>query len=272
MTIPSSKKLGLIAGNGKFPILFAREARQKGYHITAAGVKGDTSFLLRFFVDKLSMFSVGELKKLFQFFKNEGIVDVIMAGQVNPNNLFDQKIKMDDEFAALFAAIIDRKADTIFNAVADKLNQEGLKLLDSTFLLKDYLAPKGTLTHRGPTLKELDDISFGCTLAKEMGGIDVGQTVVVKDKAIIAIEAMEGTDRAMMRGGFIARQGAVVVKMSKPNQDLRFDIPVIGPRTIQKMIKVNAKCLAVESGKTLIIDRPATIKLANKNGLCIVAL
>ncbi len=267
----SSQLLGLIAGNGKFPILFAQKAKSKNYKIVAAGIKGDTSFLLKFFVDELVWFRVGELKKLFSFFKERGVGKVIMAGQVNPDNLFEQNVKFDEEFQKLFDAIKDRKADTIFSAIADKLKQQNMELVDSTFLLEDYLAPKGTLTKRGPTLKELEDIEFGRTIAKAMGGLDVGQTVVIKEKAIVAIEAMEGTDRTIDRGGRIARTGAVVVKMSKPNQDLRFDIPVIGPRTIETMIKSKAQCLAIEAGKTLIIERPKCLKLANRFGICIVS-
>jgi len=266
----TTKSLGLIAGNGKFPLLFAQKARSQHYKVIAAGIKGDTSFLLKFFVDQYAWFRVGDLKKLFIFFKESGVEQVMMAGQVNPNNLFDQDVGFDDEFRSLFDALQDRKADTIFAAVADRLQDYGLKLVDSTFLLKEYLAPHGTITQRGPSLAELDDIVFGTTIAKEMGGIDVGQTVVVKDKAIVAIEAMEGTDRAILRGGGIAREGAVVVKMSKPNQDLRFDVPVVGPRTIKSMIKSKTKCLGIEAGKTLIIDRDACVKLANKAGICIV--
>ena len=194
-----------------------------------------------------------------------------MAGQVNPDNLFDRRVQLDEEFKSLFEAMKDRKADTIFTAVADKLKSHGIELLDSTFLLQDHLAPKGTLTRRGPTLRELEDIEFGTMIAKAMGGMDVGQTVVVKEKAIVAIEAMEGTDRTILRGGKIAQGGAVVVKMSKPHQDLRFDIPVIGPRTIKIMIKANISCLAVEAHKTLIIDREKSIALANQRRICIVA-
>jgi DUF1009 family protein len=155
--------------------------------------------------------------------------------------------------------------------VADRLNKEGMVLLDSTLLLKKYLAPKGTLTKRPPTEIELKDIEFGLGIAKMMGGIDIGQTVVIKEKAIVAIEAMEGTDKTIARGGSIARQGAVVVKASKPKQDNRFDVPVIGPKTIQIMASVKAACLAIEAGKTLIIDREKTVELANKAGICIVA-
>jgi len=262
--------LGLIAGNGKFPLLFAQKARRKNYKVVAAGIHGDTSFLLRFFVDKCAWFKVGDLKRLFEYFRNAGVGRVMMAGQVNPNNLFEKNVEFDDDFRGLFDAMKDRKADTIFTAVAEKLRDEGLELIDSTFLLKEHLAPKGTITKRGPTLQELDDIAFGARIAKEMGAIDVGQTVVVKDKAIVAIEAMEGTDRTILRGGHIAQEGAVVIKMSKPDQDLRFDVPVVGPRTIKAMIKSKSKCLGIEANRTLIIDREASLRLANKAGICIV--
>ncbi len=241
------KLLGLIAGNGKFPILFAQKAKSQNFKVVAAAIKKDTSPFLRFFVDKIKWFKVGELRELLSFLKQEGVQDVIMAGQVNPNNLFEKNVALDEDSKRIFEALKDRKADTIFTAIADKLKEQGMNLLDSTFLLEEYLAPRGTLTRRGPSLSELGDIDFGRTIAKLMGGIDVGQTVVVKEKAIVAIEAMEGTDQAIARGGKIAQEGAVVIKMSKPHQDPRFDIPVIGPRTIQAMIKARAKCLAIEA-------------------------
>lgn len=267
----SIKKLGLIAGNGNFPLLFARAAKDQGIPVVAAAILGDTSVVLKFFVPQMRWFRVGQLADLFRYFREAGVDKVIMAGQVNPNRLFDPKVVLDQEFQELFKALQDRKADTIFSAVANRLAKEGLELLDSTFLLRKYLAPKGTLTRRGPTESELVDIEFGKIIAKAMGGLDVGQTVVVKEKAIVAIEAMEGTDRCIGRGGQIARQGAVVVKMSKPCQDNRFDVPVIGPRTVQTMIKSRAGCLAVEAGKTLILDWDKTIQLANKAKICIVA-
>ena len=265
------KLLGLIAGNGKFPILFAQRARTKNFKVIAAGIQGDTSFFLRFFVDKFMIFKVGELQKLFHFLKNEGVREAIMAGQVNPENLFEHNVALDEEFKKLFVALNDRKADTIFKAIAERLKVEGIELMDSTIFLKDSLAPKGTLTRRGPTLIELQDIEFGKIIAKMMGALDVGQTVVVKEKAIVAIEAMEGTDQTILRGGKIAQEGAVIVKMGKPNQDLRFDVPVIGPRTIQMMIKSRSSCLAIEAEKTLLIDRKTCINLADKAGICIVA-
>ncbi|MFA5088022.1 MAG: UDP-2,3-diacylglucosamine diphosphatase LpxI [Candidatus Omnitrophota bacterium] len=263
--------LGLIAGNGKFPFLFAQAARKKGLKVIAAGIRGDTSGQLRFLVDRFRLFQVGELRPLFSFLKSEGAVRIIMAGQVSPRNLFNEKVKLDKEFQALYDALSDRKADTIFSAIADKLRAEGMELLDSTFLIEDYLAPKGTLTKRGPTVRELEDINFGIKIAKEIGAVDIGQTVVVKEKAILAVEAMEGTDRAILRGGKIAGNGAVVIKVSKPKQDLRFDVPVIGPRTVRMMAKSRASCLAVEAGKTLVIDQDICVKLANKAKICLVA-
>ena len=267
----SSASLGLIAGNGRFPLLFAKEAKRKNFKVVAVGIRGDTSFWLRFFVDQLSWVNPGELRKMVEFFKGQGINQILMAGQVNPNNLFDQSVTLDKEFQKLFLDLKDRKADTIFKAVADKLKKEGLELVDSTFLLKDYLAPRGTLTRRGPTEKELADIAFGRDIAKALGGLDVGQTVVIKEKAVVAIEAMEGTDKTILRGGGIAKVGAVVVKTAKPKQDERFDIPVIGPRTIQTMIKAKCTCLAVEAGRTLIIDKTLCQKLADENRICILA-
>lgn len=263
--------LGLIAGNGKFPFLFAQQAKAKKFKIIAVGIKGDTSWWLNFFVHQLTWVGPGELHKLFSCFKKEGVQKVVMAGQVNPNNLFDEKLQFDFEFQKIFVALKDRKADSIFKAVADGLKSQGMELLNSTYLLESYLAPRGTLTRRAPSLEELADIDFGINIARAMGSLDVGQTVVIKDKAIVAIEAMEGTDRAILRGGAIARRGAVVVKMSKPNQDLRFDIPVVGPKTVQTMIKCQAGCISIEAGKTLLIDRQLMVKMADKAKICIVA-
>lgn len=264
--------IGLIAGNGKFPILFAQKAKEQNFKVVAAAVRGDTTPFLQLFVDQMAWFDVGELKKLFFYFKAHQIQKVIMAGQVNPQHLFKKKLVLDEELRNIYEALRDRKADTIFTAIAQKLKEEGMELLDSTFLLREYLAPRGTLTNRGPSLSELQDIEFGKTIAKLMGGIDVGQTVVVKEKAIVAIEAMEGTDLAIARGGSIAKEGAVVVKMSKPNQDLRFDIPVIGPRTIKVMRMAHASCLAVEAGKALMIDQKRVVKLANQSDICLVGV
>ncbi len=267
----SALSIGLIAGNGGFPLMFARAAKQQGIRVVAAAVKGDTSLLIHSMADEVRWFSPGEFKKLFIYFRKHNIRQVLMAGQVNPDHLFKKNVPVDEEFKALFNALADRRCDTIFGAVADRLKAEGMELLDSTFLTKDFLAPRGTLTRRSPSVEELADIDFGVRLAKQMGGLDIGQTVVIKGKAIVAIEAMEGTDRCILRGGAIAREGAVVVKTSKPDQDLRFDVPVIGPRTILAMKKSHASCLSIEAGKTLIIDRKRTVALADKARISIIS-
>jgi len=264
-------KIGLIAGNGKLPFLFAMAARRQNKHVVAAAIRGDTSPLLRFGVHQFAWFHAGELKKLFDYFRRQGVREVVMAGQVNPGNLFVQNIAMDEEFRSLFQALENRKADTIFSAVAEKLHNNGMQLLNSTILFQDYLARDGILTRREPTDQEWADIDFGQKIAKSMGGLDIGQTVVIKDKAVVAIEAMEGTDRCILRGGRIVRQGAVIVKMSKPQQDQRFDVPVIGLRTIQVMRKVKASCLAIEAGKTLVINENQCIRLANNSNITIVS-
>jgi len=267
-----NKTLGLIAGNGKFPLLFAQEARRQGCTVVAAGIKGDTAFCLRFIARPCRYFYVGDLQKLFDYFRSHDVKDVLMAGQVSQRNLFDPSIKLDRRFQKLFDALQDHKADTIFSAVADLLKEEGMELMDSTLFLKDYLAPAGCLTARKPDEREMADIAFGRDIARQMGAIDVGQTVVIKDKAIVAIEAMEGTDQTILRGGKIVQSGAVVVKMSKPNQDFRFDVPVVGPKTIQTMIQCRARCLAIESGKTLLIDHAKTIRLADRAGIVIYSV
>ncbi len=265
------KRIGLIAGNGKFPILFARAARKQGIKVFVAAIKGDTSLLLKLFVDEMKWFKVSQLRDGFTYFKDNDVKYVMMAGQVSQRNLFDPAVQADEEFKEFFDALKDRKTDTIFGAVTQVLHKNGLEVLDSTLLLKAFLASKGTLTRRGPTERELDDIEFGKTIAKAMGDLDVGQTVVVKKKAIVAIEAMEGTDRCILRGGRIAQRGAVVVKTSKPAQDPRFDVPVIGTRTLKHMIKSKCSCLGIEAGKTLIIDDEDCIAMANKAGICIVS-
>ncbi len=263
--------IGLIAGSGKFPLVFARAARLKGVRVVTAAVKGDASLLVHLCSDEVRWFTPGEFRKFFEYFRARGVHHVLMAGKVDPDHLFNRNAPVDDEHQALFNALKDRRCDTIFGAVADRLKAEGMELLDSTLLIKEFLAPAGTLTRRAPDLAELDDIAFGTAIAKQMGALDIGQTVVVQGKAIVAIEAMEGTDQCILRGGRITHERAVVVKVAKPAQDSRFDVPVIGPRTIQVMKKAGASCLAIEAGKTIIIDRERTVALADRCGITIIA-
>ncbi|MDP2939606.1 MAG: UDP-2,3-diacylglucosamine diphosphatase LpxI [Candidatus Omnitrophota bacterium] len=264
--------LGLIAGNGKFPILFAKCAKQKqDLRIVAIAITGDTSKMLKPLVDELNWVRPGELGKMLEILKEKGIRKVAMAGQVNPKNLFDKRISLDNELKNILENIKDKKADTIFKAIASRLENQGLEIINSTTYVTEYLPKLGVLTKRCPTEREWEDIRFGKTIAKAVALLDIGQTVVVKEKAILAIEALEGTNATILRGARIAGFGAVVVKVSRPNQDMRFDIPVVGLKTIEILLKVKASCLAIEAEKTLFLDKEKSLELANKHNLCVIA-
>ncbi|MFA5093149.1 MAG: UDP-2,3-diacylglucosamine diphosphatase LpxI [Candidatus Omnitrophota bacterium] len=266
------KKIGLIAGNRKFPLLFAASARKKGCQIVAIAIKGDTSPKLKKLVDKIHWLGLAEFSKMFDLLKAENVDGVIMAGQVSPHRLFSKEIHKSQELKEILQSLKDKKTDTLFGAVAKKLEAAGLTLLDSTLFVEEYLPKKGTLTKKEPDFDTWEDIYFGLTLAKAVASLDIGQTVAVKEKAIVAVEAFEGTDKLIRRAGRIGRGKIVIVKVSKPNQDMRFDIPVIGLNTIKNLIKAKAKGLAFEAGKTLFIDQAESIKLADKKGIAIVAV
>ncbi|MFC1709455.1 LpxI family protein [Candidatus Omnitrophota bacterium] len=266
------QKIGLISGSGKFPFLFAKAARKKGYDVTSIAIRNNTDSRLKRYVDHIKWFKISEFRKIFEFLNNESIENVVMAGQIKPHTLFNKEIFQDEELRKLIVDLEDRRADSIFSAIALKLKEAGVKLLDSTIFLEDYLPKKGILTCGEPSSEIWEEINFGFQIAKEMGRLDIGQTVVVKSKAIVAVESMEGTDATIRRAGNIANSGCVVIKVSKPKQDMRFDIPVAGPRTIKNLIRIRAKCLAFESGKTLLIDRERCVKEANRHKIAIVAV
>lgn len=253
-------------------MLFASAAKKRGFYIVAVAVKGDTSFALQKYVDKIYWLGLGEFSKLFELFKREGISKVVMAGQVSPRRLFSKEVNKDEGLRNLLESVKDKKADTIFGAIALKLKECGLELLDSTTFIEEFIPPKGTLTKREPDIREWGDINFGLTLAKQIAALDIGQSVIVKDKAVVAVEALEGTDNIIRRAKAISRGGFVLVKVSKPNQDKRFDIPVVGLRTVRNLAGAKAKCLAIEAGKTLFIDKQESIKLADKKSIAIVAV
>lgn len=265
------EKIGLIAGNRKFPILFSQAARKRGYSIVAVALKGDTSPRLKGFVDKLCWIRLSQFSRMFEIFKAEGISKVVMAGQISPWRLFSREIRKSKELADLFETIKDKKADTIFGAIADKLKDSGLELLDSTAFMAEHMPGKGTLTKRQPGFGEWEDIYFGFDLAKQIACLDIGQTVYVKNKAVVAVEALEGTDNLIRRAGRIVRAG-VVVKVAKPGQDKRFDVPVAGLNTVKVLCKAGIACFAFEADKTLFIDREQSVRLADSKGLSIVAI
>jgi len=222
------KKIGLIAGNRKFPLLFAECARKKGCSIVAVAIKGDTSPKLKHLVDKIYWIGLAEFQRMFEIFKNEEVEGIIMAGQISPRRLFSKEIDKSPELKQILQSLKDKKTDTLFGAVAQKLEAEGLTLLDSTTFIEEYLPKKGTLTKRQPDFDTWEDVYFGLSLAKAVASLDIGQTVAVKAKTIVAVEAFEGTDNLIRRSAKIGYGNIVIVKVSKPKQDMRFDIPVIG--------------------------------------------
>ncbi|MBN2830850.1 MAG: UDP-2,3-diacylglucosamine diphosphatase LpxI [Candidatus Omnitrophica bacterium] len=266
------EKIGLIAGNRKFPLLFCEGAKKKGFYIVAVAIKGETSLKINKLADKVFWLKFSDFKRIFSVFKEEGVKNVAMAGQISPYRLFSREVINNPDIQQILSSIRNKKADTIFGAVAERLKDSGLNLLDSTIFVKEFLPSKGVLTINEPDAATWDNINFGLSLARSVGALDIGQTVAVKDKAIVAVEALEGTDNLILRAGRLVRGGITVVKVAKPNQDMRFDVPVIGLNTIKKLIKVGAKCLAIEADKTLFIDREESVRLANIKDIIVVAV
>lgn len=247
-------------------------ARKKGLKVVALAIKKDTSPSIRRYADKVYWIGLDEFSRMFGIFKAEGIGKVVMAGQISPRRLFGREVAQDEELRQLLAGLEDKRADTIFSAIAERLKSKGLELLDSTVFLKERMPAKGVLTRRQPGFQEWEDVYFGLELAKAVAYLDIGQTVAVKSKAIVAVEAMEGTDNLIRRAGLIARGGATLVKVSKPRQDVRFDVPVVGLNTVRAMSRVGISCLAIEADKTLFIDQQEAIRLADRRGIAIAAV
>ncbi len=264
-------KIGLIAGNGEFPLFFARFAREQGKKIIAVALREETTPLLEQEVDKLYWLHLGQLKKLIEIFKKEDIKTAVMAGQVKHFRLFDL-LKLDSRAVSLLSKLKDKRADTILAGVAEELTKEGIQLIDSTTFLSSFLPKKGILTLTKPTKQQLKDISFGYKIAKSIAGLDIGQTVVVKDRAVLAVEAMEGTDETIKRGAKFGREDVVVVKVSKPRQDRRFDIPIIGEKTVYVLKEAKVGVLAFSAGSTLLLDREKVIRMANDEKICLIAV
>jgi len=254
------------------PILFCESARSKGYSVVAAAIKGETSSRINRLADKAYWLRLSEFKRLVEIFQAEGVKKIVMAGQISPARLFSKEVRKSRELQQILTSIKNKKADTLFGVIAQKLEQAGLEVLSSATFMEEFLPKKGPLTRVQPDTAVLEDVYFGFELAKAVAALDIGQAVAVKDKAIVAVEALEGTDNLIRRAGKIARPGMTVIKVAKPSQDMRFDIPVIGLKTVQSLIKAGAKCLAIEADKTLFIDRQAAVKLADRKGLVIVSV
>jgi DUF1009 family protein len=279
------KKLGLIAGNGRFPFLLLDAARAAGRPVVVAAIKEETEAEIeqRAAADDgitVHWLSLGELSKLIDTFHKEGVTEAVMAGQVKHKQIFSA-IRPDWRLAKLLFSLRTRSTDMLLGAVAKVLGDEGIALISSTTFLEPLLAEEGVLTERAPTEDEQRNIEYGRGVAGAVAGFDIGQTVVVAAQACVAVEAMEGTDVTIARAGALmgSLEGAAstleraltVVKIAKPNQDMRFDVPVIGMRTIETMIAAGASCLSVEAGRTLLFDREAILLRAREAGIAIVA-
>ncbi len=263
--------LGLIAGGGTFPFLMAEAARKQGLRVVAIAHQGETDPTLAERVDEIVWIKLGQLGRLIRSLKKRGARTAVMAGTITKKRMFENVLP-DLKGLQVMSRLAIFHDDDILRAVAAELAAEGIEIESSTRYLPELLAPQGCITRRKPTKSEEEDIRFGWKMAKELGRLDIGQCVVVRGKTVLAVEAIEGTDETILRGGRLAREKAVVIKVSKPNQDLRFDVPSVGLGTVKIMSQVKASVLAVEAGKTFLFDRPAMVAHANSAGICITSL
>jgi UDP-2,3-diacylglucosamine hydrolase len=278
-------KLGLIAGNGRFPFLLLDAARAEGLSVVVAAIKEETDPEMdrRAQADAgvtVHWLSLGELSRLIETFKKEGVAKAVMAGQVKHKQIFSH-IRPDWRLAKLLLNLRTRSTDALIGAVAKVLEDEGIELMSSTAFLEPLLATEGVLTERAPDEEECRNIEYGLSVAGALAGFDIGQTVVVAAQACVAVEAMEGTDATIERAGRLMatleaeastlERKLTVVKVAKPNQDMRFDVPVIGRSTVETMVRAGASCLSIEAGRTLLFDRETLLEAASKAGIAIVA-
>lgn len=263
--------LGLIAGGGQFPVLVARTARRMGYTVVCIAHKNETLPELEREVDEIKWVRLGQFGRLVQALKASNAKKVIMAGSITKRKMFED-VRPDLKGLAMMTKIAIFHDDDILKTVAKELENEGIQVLSSTHCLPDLLAPAGCLTRKRPSKGEMKDIEVGWKVAKAIGRLDVGQCVVVRRKTVVAVEAIEGTDETIVRGGRLAKEKAVVVKVSKPGQDLRFDVPTVGLGTVKTMAKVKARVLAIEAGKTLIFDRELMLQFADDHGISVCSI
>jgi UDP-2,3-diacylglucosamine hydrolase len=261
--------LGIIAGNGAYPLLIADAARTAGVSkISAAAFTGETDPALSKHVTNLTWLRVGQLGRLLTFFRDEGIHHAVMAGQIAPRNLLD--LRPDWKALTILAKLKRRNAETIFGAIADELAKSDVELLPATSFLEEYVARTGLIAGAKLSRREEEDVEFGWNVAKEIARLDIGQAVVVRRGTVIAVEGFDGTNATITRGGSLAGAGAVLVKVAKPNQDMRFDVPVIGPETIKTAAEARLRVIAVEAGRTLLLDPSVMSDLAARAKISIV--
>ena len=264
-------KFGLIAGNGNFPFLVAEGARRAGASLVVAAIKEETDRRIEQVAEKVVWVGIGQLGKMISFFKAEGVEKAIMAGQVKHVQIFSGALP-DVRMLKMLWNLPRRNTDSLIGGIAAELAKDNIELIDSTYFIRDSLAQAGALTKRKPNEIERGDIEYGLRVANEIARLDLGQTVVVRAKACVAVEAMEGTDATIKRAGELAKGKLTVVKVAKPNQDMRFDVPVVGVPTVETMIAAGATCLCLTAGKLLIFDREKMLRLADDHKIAVVAV
>ena len=266
------ERVGLLAGIGKLPVECAKAAKKMGFEVYAVALLPETDPELKDVTADCREISIAHLDEILGYLKENQVKKVTMLGKVTKELLFSGKVQPDPRLMQLIMSLPDRKDDTIMMMFVQELAKAGIEAFDQTALIRALMPQKGVLTKRQPTEAEQKDTEFGFRIAKELGALDIGQTVVVKDMAVMALEAIEGTDACIQRGGELARGGAVVVKTAKPQQDNRFDVPAVGLKTLEVMASVKAKVLAIEAGRTLLVEREKVIALAEANDIAIIAM
>ena len=264
--------VGLIAGNGQFPLLFAQAAKERGVRVVAVGMEGETNPDIANLVDDCEFVKVGQLGKMIRFFQKRSITQAAMAGGVLKTKLFEGA-RPDLTAFKLLAQNAMRKDDGMLRAIAREFESKGITIIDSTLFMPDCLAPAGQLTGAPVTADILAELEYGYSVAKKIGELDIGQTVIVKSGAVVALEAIEGTDACIARAGDLTHQsGAVAVKIAKPDQDMRFDVPAIGVKTIENLSRAGIKVLGVETGRTLFLEPQKIIERAHELGIAIIGI
>lgn len=271
MSIMLENKQGLIAGDGLLPVKMAQYAKDNGFEVVAISLSADNCNQLKKYCSKVYSVSPGEVLKTEKILKEEGIKQLTFLGKVHKGLLL-KRPKFDAKALELVKNAVKLNDDEVMLGLVAELEKIGVTVLDQTIFIKNLMIPAGVLGKHIPNKEQMDDVNYGYWLAKEMGKLDVGQSVVIKDKMIMAVEAIEGTDKCIIRGSKLAKKGASVVKVSKPSQDKRFDIPAVGLRTLQVMKKYNATLLSVEANETIIVDQEKVVKFADKNGIVIMAV
>ena len=265
-------KYGLIAGNGRFPFLVLQSAREQGIDVVVAAIKEEAFAEIESCGYPVHWLGLGELGKLIRLFRSSGVQKAIMAGQVKHAQIFGSSFP-DLTMIRMLAGLKQKNTDALIGGVARVLEDEGISLVDSTVLLKPHIAGEGTLTRRGLNKTEIADVDYGRPIAHRIASMDVGQTIVVRDRAVVAVEAMEGTDAVIARAGeLVHRKNLTVIKVSKPKQDMRFDIPVVGLSTLKNMITSGATALVIDAGRTLVFDRNEFVKTADERNIAVAAL